>query len=262
VHTAHTIKSLLVAAREVVSNTRETIEAERIWLRKRSSVDLILGAHLNRVFRAVESVFAIAELGAGHDATALSRIVLEHALSAASVAMGEDPERESYLFITAQHRHVRNSHDALRKYYPDLTEPDATTSSFVKSLVDQVNRSGFLEKLQPIVKRLDEIHSPNEKMFSWLYDVPYSAMSNYVHARALGLRTMTPLLGQPFTFIASKEDELAMNAVRHAMIGLLVVCMAVVHSWTPSYEEQRVLAPIEEFVRTSGQAGQFGTFEI
>lgn len=259
---SHTVESLLINAREVATKTRRTIEEERIWLRKYSGLDLVLGAHLNRVVRAIESVFVLAELGAGHDATALSRVILEHAISAVSVAMSDDPERESYLFVTAQHRHVRDSHKALKRYYPDLPEPDATTSTLVQSLVEQVDQSEFSERLKRIVERLDRTYSPNEKMFSWLYDVPYSAMSNYVHARALGLRTMTSPLGEPFIFIVNREDELSMNAVRHAVIGLLVVCLAVVHSWSSPSVEQKLLNPVEEFVRTAGQAGQLSTFEI
>lgn len=84
-------------------------------------------------------------------------------------------------------------------------------------------------------------------------------MSNYVHARALGLRTMTPPLGEPFKFVAEFEEDLCMNAVRHSIIGLLVTCLAVCHSWTCPVLEQKILSPIEEFVRT---AGRIGTFEI
>jgi hypothetical protein len=163
--TAHSIDSLLTKARSVVAETRRTIEQAEIFLRKNSGVDLILGAHLNRVTRAIESVFILAKVGAGHDATALSRVVLEHAISAASVAMSDDPEGESYMFITAQHRHVRNSHNSLKKYYPDLPEPDVKTSSVVQKLVEQVDESEFTERLKAIVERLDRKHSPDEKMF-------------------------------------------------------------------------------------------------
>lgn len=255
------LSSLLVEARSVVAQTKETIEHAEISLRKDSRLDLILGAHLRRVVIAIESTFILAESGAGHDATVLSRVVLEHAISAVSVAMSGDPERESYLFITAQHRHVRDSHEALKKYYSDIQEPEAEVISSVQNLVEQVDQSGFLERLQKLVTRLDESHSPNEKMFSWLFDVPYRAMSNYVHARALGLRKMAPPLGEQFKFIAEFEEDLCMNAVRHSIIGLLVACLALVHSWAPPSLEQKILGPLEEFVRTAGQAGQFSTFQ-
>ena len=68
--------------------------------------------------------------------------------------------------------------------------------------------------------------------------------------------------GEPFKFVAEFEEDLSMNAVRHSIIGLLVTCLAVCHAWTSPVLERMILSPIEEFVRTAGQAGRIGTFEI
>ncbi|NYF79487.1 DUF5677 domain-containing protein [Granulicella arctica] len=260
--TTHSTLSLLADARKVLSETKNTIEQADIWLRKSSGLDLILGAHLRRAVRTIESTLMLAETGAGHDATVLARVILEHAISAVSVSMSDDPERESYIFITAQHRHVRDSHIALKKYYPDLSDPDDETSLLVGKLIAKVDESDFSERLHKLVLRLDRSYSPSEKMFSWLYDVPYRAMSNYAHPRALGLRTMAPPLGEPFRFGLEVEEDLCMNAVRHSIVGLLVICLAVARSWTSTQLERRILEPIEEFVRTMGRAGEINTFEI
>ena len=255
-------ESLLTEARSVLDAVKKGIEDHSIWLRRTSELDRVLGGHLRRATMALESTILLAENGAAHDAVVTARVVLEHALSAASIAMADDSEQEAYFFIMRQWRHLRNANDKLKKHYSDLTGPDPEMDSFVQRIVEQTDKSTVGERLDKIVKLLDEKHSPEVLLFSWLYEVPYNAMSTYAHPRALGLRSIVPPLGEPFQFIKEVEPLLATNAVRQGMIGFLAMMLAVHHAWGTPAMEKIVLHPIEQFIKNAGPAGVMGTYKL
>jgi len=253
---------LIDEARGVLDRLKRRLEEHSLWMRKSSGVDLIIGGHLRRATMALESTMLLAEAGAAYDSAVTARVVLDHALSAASIALADDPEQEAYYFITRQWRHIRDTDKKLREHYPSLNPPDEATSARIQQLIEQTEGSWAGERLGSIVKRLDAKDASGTRIFSWFFDVPYSALSNYVHARAIGLRSTVPILGEPFHFDVAPDPRFAINAVRQGMIGYLAMMIAVQQAWGTDDLRKILLDPLEDFVRRAGPAGEMGVLEL
>lgn len=255
-------EKLIAEARTLLSRTKSALEEHGLWMRKRCGVDLIIGAHLRRATLALESTIQLAESANGYDAAVTARVVLEHALSAAAIALADDPEREAYFFIIRQWRHVQDADRKLRGYYPDLDPPDREAEAEVGRLIAQTENSWAGERLSKTVDLLDEKLGSGQRLFRWFFDIPYSALSHYAHPRALGLRTLVPTPGEPFRFHLTAEPSLAVNSVRQAMMAYLALMIAVQQAWGDQALREIVLDPLRKFVQVAGPAGVVDVFEV
>ena len=253
---------LINEASKLLFRLKQNMENHSWWLRRSSHLDLVIGGHLRRATMALESTILLAKAGAAYDAAATARIILEHALSAASISFADDPEREAYLFITRQWRHIRESDKKLREHYPELDPPNDETAARIQVLIDQTDSGWTTGRLMDIVTKLDAKNPSGKRLFSWFFDVPYSALSNYVHARALGLRGIVPSLGEPFHFRVEVDQSFTVNAVRQGMIGYLAMMIAVQQAWGDASLENTVFVPLEEFVRRAGPADKVGVYSF
>jgi hypothetical protein len=256
-----TVADFLALAKPLVEEHVNAVESHGLYLRKNSGFDLVMGALYCRIIEAIRSTFILAEHGQNADAVVTARVALEHAMISASIALATDREKEAYIFIIRQWRHVKESNEKLAKHYPNAIPDNPIPDEEIESYVSQSDQHETSERLKAVVRQLDEKHSPNRSFFSWLFEVPYDAMSNYAHPRALGLRSFTPTFGEPFKISKTTKELLGINAIRCAMLALLLMCPAMLMAWDGGDLESKILPPLEDFLYSYGPDTDITDFE-
>lgn len=170
------------------------LENSGVWVRTCDHRDIVAAAHISRMAQTCESLLALCGLRRAHDASALSRVLLEHAISLTFLFSQPDPVEACHAFVFDSLTHIGQAHQQAAKHYPEQVSLDAARSQQAIRLGEDADYQGkFKRQLTDLRKRYPDTH------FDWYDDLVYGDLSIRTHPHAAGMDAFAPILGSIFT---------------------------------------------------------------
>lgn len=165
-----------------------------VWVRICDHRDVVAAAHISRMAQTCESMLALCRLRRAHDASALSRVLLEHAISLTFLFSQPDPVSACHAFVFNSLTHIGQAHQQAAKHYPEQVILDDTRSQQAIRLGEEADYQGkFKRQLADMRKSYPNAH------FDWYDDLVYGDLSIRTHPHAAGMDAFAPIFGSIFT---------------------------------------------------------------
>lgn len=181
-------------ARSHLEQMRLMLDGSGVWIRICDHRDIVAAAHISRMAQTCDSLLTLCELRRAHDASALSRVLLEHSISLTFLFSQADPVKACNAFVFDSLTHVGQAHQQAAKHYPEQVTLDAVRSQQAIWLGEQADYKGkFKTQLTEIRRSYPDAH------FDWYDDLVYGQLSIHTHPHAVGMDAFAPTLGSTFT---------------------------------------------------------------
>ena len=188
------LDSFLNDARAHLELMASMLDNSGVWIRICDHRDVVAGAHISRMAQTCESLLRLCELRRAHDASSLSRVLLEHAISLTYLFSQADPVKACHAFVFDSLTHVGQAHQQAAKHYPEQVVLDIARSQQAIRLGEEADYQGkFRRQLADIRKRYPDTH------FDWYDDLVYGDLSIRTHPHAAGMDAFAPNFGGVFT---------------------------------------------------------------
>ncbi len=229
-----TSEEFLQNSQKLAARLTAAFEEKNVYVRRRTAVDAVLGAHLRRAMRAHASLLNLASLGHGEDAQVLARVTLEILIQVRFLT-SRDTERRCWKFLEFEAKQIERTRKVVLKHspnqilreHPERVQIEQCAARFGthvywdRPIADMANEADGIE--------VDSSGAPINLV--WYYDVPYFFTSCYAHSSALGLRDLYPEQSAPFRFGTVDQRKLCEDAVFLSSSCLVMIATRISFIW-------------------------------
>jgi uncharacterized protein DUF5677 len=223
-------------AENCAAKLRDLIESQDIYVATSEPTSAVPFSHLTKAFQVHEAVLTLCRAGFGSEAYALSRLILEMNLTLRWITNDDQVKRaEEFAFFVAKRKEYLAT--MISKYQPGTAlAADAVNhvEKLYKTYADKYKRFTFwcdkAGSLKQLAQEKEILYGPQpnphfEAMY--LYEVPYSVMSDHVHCTSFALDGVYPATGVPYRISRALEPNLVRDAVFTATQFLFAIMLRV-----------------------------------
>jgi hypothetical protein len=224
------------AAENAAGQLKAAIAAEKIYVATRVATSSVPYSHLTKAFQVHEAVLILCRAGYGSEAMALSRSMLEMYITLRWIINKDQSKRteEFALFVAKRKEYVAKTFAKYQPGSPVATDAVKFVAKTYKQYADKYDSwifwSNKPNNLKQLAKEKDllipGLTPPNDDAVM-LYELFYSAASDYVHVTALALDEVFPPTGTPYTAKGTRSRRTVFNAVVYATQWLFYIMTRV-----------------------------------